>query len=125
MTSKQEWLDKMIAAGACEPTKGNHRVNTADPGSDLEKFEVINMAWAIKFDDFKLRNASDEEYEAKYAEFSKTRNRFAREMKKDGWTISCSSYTNVWNQKVFKLEGERPIQAQTNTGQTTLISAKA
>jgi hypothetical protein len=127
MTTKQDWIDKMIAAGACDPSKGDHRVNTAYAGSYLEKFEIIDMAWALKLDDyFKMTDETEkEEFEKKYDDFSKTRNRFAREMRKDGWTIKCSSYTNVWDQKIFKLEGERPIQTQTDAGQTTLIPAEA
>lgn len=100
MSTKQEWISKMIEQGAIDPASNDGKVTTCYPGEYLEKFEVVEIAWAFKY--------SDEDSENKNKEFSKIRNRFARQMRKDGWTVECESYDSMWDERVIKLSGERP-----------------
>ena len=103
MRTKKTWIHLMITAGACDPSKEDRRVTQAYSAEYIDKYEVIDIAWAIN------PGLLDADQEKQYAEYKKARNMFAREMRKDGWEIECSSYVNIWDQQIFKLEGKRPM----------------
>jgi len=101
MPTKREWIDAMVIEGASDPEKEDKKYSCAYPSSYLKENEVIDIAWAYSI------THHCNELDKMHGKYSKIRNRYAREMRKDGWTIRCSSYVNMWDQQVFKIEGER------------------
>lgn len=106
MKTKQEWIAEMISAGAIDPEKSDGRVTHVYSGQFMEKNEAIEVSWVIK------SKMPDDTFEKAESKYSKARNKFARLMRKDGWTIECKSYWNMFDQYIIKLEGYRPRALQ-------------
>ncbi len=115
MTTKDEWIKEMIKAGAIDPNKVSSKVSTVYADTYLEQFEFIDIAWVIS------GKEPIETQEQLIKENMRTRNKFARNMRKDNWEVACASSWNPWDNFVIQLSAHRPHQ-KTATKQTTIIA---
>ena len=104
MLTKEQWIHKMIATGARESSTISclDKVTEVVSKPYLEKYECVEGIWIIP------SSIKGDEFNAIEKSYSKTRNLFARKMRKDNWTVACKSYWNIFNQYIIKLEAERP-----------------
>ena len=84
MATQEEWNTKAIAAGAQEWSSRCY------PAEFLEKNDLVDVFWLDKDD----------------TDYTKVRNKFAREMRKDGFKVVCES-SPCMGKTFIKLDAER------------------